>query len=253
MKKKLLLLLLTSLFLFSCSSKNTNTRSRLIVGTDASFPPFEYIIDENFVGFDVELAKEIAKIQNKNIRIVNIPFDMLFSALKNGDIDMAISGITITDERKRIVDFSDTYYEASQTVLIREGDKRFEHITTKEQLAEIPKIAVQLATTSSKIAHSYCSENQIVESLSANIVFDELINENVDAIIIDREPAKLFIEKHNNVKILPIKFEFEYYGIAVAKNNKELLNSINEAINETVRSGNYHKLIEYNINSYSKK
>ncbi len=252
--KKVFSLLLMSIFLFSCSpsSKETNL-PLLIMGTDAAFPPFEYIENDNFVGFDIELGKEIAKALNKSLQIENISFEELFTQLESGEIEMAISCITATDDRSEKVDFSNPYYEASQVVLVRKDDDRFKSVTKKEELGQIETIAVQSSTTCSQIADQYASDSKIIKLPSSTAVIEKLINGSVDAIILDKEPAKIFIANNENIETLPIKFASEYYSVAVAKGNDKLLEDINKAINEVVRSGYYNSLIEHYINSYSKK
>lgn len=256
MKKLCLILLLSSIFMLSCSAKTESTqKSTLVMGTDATFPPFEYITGNGeFAGFDIEFAKEIAKSQNKALKIVDIPFDRLFAALRNGEIDMAISGITITEERKEYLAFSSPYYEALQTVLVRKDDDRFYDISHKDELAkiEIAKIGVQSETTAVSIAKEYSSNSKIVELQSINMIVDGLINGDFDAIIVDQMPAKVFMANTENIRALSLGFDLEYYSIAVDKNNRELLDAINSSINELLRSGDYNRILQYSIDSYIK-
>lgn len=250
--KKILVLLLMSIFLLACSEKKES--NTLVMGTNPTFPPFEYtggVRGDKIVGFDVEIAKIIAKNYGKTLVIEDMDFDGLIPALQNGRIDMVISGMTITEERRQNVDFSDSYYEASQVVLIRKDDDSFADIKTAEELGAQKSLGAQFGTTGSIIA-SDISEN-VIELKSCELVVMELMNKKVDAAVIDKEPAKAFMSKNENLELLPIEFEAEYYGIAVKKGNVELLKVINSTINELVRSGEYNRMVEQHINGYSEQ
>ncbi len=249
--KRIFILLLSLMFSFSCSSKKQNNTT-ITMGTSPAFPPFEYIVgEEEIVGFDVELAKEIAQELNKSLVIKNINFSDLIAALENGEIDMIISGMTVTDERKKHINFSIPYYEASLVVLRRADDNTFADIKTLEELGESKSIAAQLGTTCSTIAHEISKASPVAELKSCELIIEELLNKNVDTVIIDKEPAKSFMSKHNNLSILPIKFDIEHYAVGVKKGNDELLNSINKTISELINSGKYIKFVDEHINSYS--
>ncbi len=246
--KNIIILLLLSIFMFSCAEKEKPT---LVVGTNPAFPPFEYISHENeIVGFDIELANKIAEEYNANLIIKEVDFASLLLAIESGDIDIAISGMTITDERKKIVDFSTPYYEASQVALRRKDDTRFQDLKTKYELVKIQNIGVQSATTGQNIAREFATAGSVIEFKSAELAVGQLLNKNIDVIIIDKEPAKTFMSKHNNIAIMPISFDTEYYGIAVNKDNRELLSSINTTIANLVNSGEYSQLVEKYITSY---
>ncbi len=254
MKKIFILIsiLFTLLFTFSCTSEKKNT-GIIVMGTSPAFPPFEYILEsgEEIIGFDIELAKEIAENLNKTLVIKSTNFNDLISLLENDDIDMIISGMTITDERKNNIDFSIPYYEASQVVLKRADDNTFTNITTKESLGENKNIGSQLGTTGSTIAHQISKNDFVTDFKSCELVVQGLLNEEVDVIIIDKEPAKSFMSKYGNLAILPIKFETEHYGIGIKKGNYELLDSVNKTIHELVNSGKYIQFVDEYINSYS--
>ncbi len=250
--KKIILLLLISIFALSCSDKKES--DVLIMGTNPTFPPFEYTggtRGDEVVGFDVEFAKIIAQNYGKKLVVESMDFDGLIPALQSGKIDMAISGMTITEERRKNVDFSDQYYEASQVVLIRKDDESFANIKTKEELGAQKSLGAQFGTTGSELAGEI-SQN-VVELKSCELVVMELMNKKVDAVIIDKEPAKAFMSKNENLVILPINFDAEYYGIAVKKGNEKLLSVINDTINELVASGEYKRLVEEHINAYSEE
>lgn len=236
--------------MFGCSKED----NYIIMGTNATFPPFEYIGGKDgtdVVGFDVAIAMAIAKNLGKELKIEDMDFDALVPALMSGKIDFAVSGMTITDERKKNVDFSKPYYEAAQMVLIRKDDNSFSDITTKEKLGAEKKLGAQLGTTGSLVAMEIAGKNPVSELKSYELVVMELKNKKIDAIVIDREPAKAFMSKNDDIIELPMDFDAEFYGVAIKKGNTNLLNSVNETIDNLVASGEYDQYIKDYIQSYS--
>ncbi len=250
--KKIFLLLMLSVFIFACGKKEDSIY--LTMGTNATFPPFEYIggsSGNEVMGFDIELAKIIAEKLGKTLKIEDIDFDALIPALQSGKIDMILSGMTITEERRANVAFSNPYYEASQVVLIRTDDTTFGDIKTKEDLGANKVLAAQFGTTGSIVANEIATKDIVAELKSCELVVMELLNGKIDAVIIDKEPAKAFVSRHDNLSVLPINFDAEHYGIAVKKDNTELVNEINKILNELLVSGEYNRLVENHINAYS--
>ncbi len=248
--KKIVILCMLMLSIFGCSKGD----DYLIMGTNATFPPFEYLGGRDgtsVVGFDVAIGEAIAKSLGKKLKIEDMDFDALVPALMSGKIDFAISGMTITDERKKNVDFSEAYYEAAQMVLIRKDDLSFLNITTKEDLGAQKKLGAQLGTTGSLVATDIAGDNPVTDLKSYELVVMELKNKKIDAIVIDREPAKAFMSKNDDIIELPMDFDAEYYGVAVKKGSTDLLNSINETIKNLVKTGEYQKYIEQHIQNYS--
>ncbi|WP_020611049.1 basic amino acid ABC transporter substrate-binding protein [Sediminispirochaeta bajacaliforniensis] len=224
--------------LSGCQKKN-----ELVMGTNAAFPPFEYIggADGNaVVGFDVEIAKAIAEKAGKTLRIEDMEFDSLLTALNADKIDFAIAGMTITDEREKSVDFSDPYYEATQAVIVRKADNP---ISTKDDLNG-KKISVQLGTTGNEIAKEFTDDSNIVAFNTGFEAIMELKNGKVDAMIIDEQPAQNFIRQNSDLEIVSLDFDPEYYGIAVKEGkSSELLPIINATLKELKANGTYDKLL----------
>ncbi len=248
--KKIVILFLLATLLFGCSNK----KDTLIIGTNATFPPFEYLGGPNgteVVGFDMAIAEEIAKKAGLKLQVEDMDFDGLIPALMSGKIDLAISGMTITEERAKNVDFSMPYYEAAQMVLIRKEDApSFADIKTKEDLGAKKNLGSQLGTTGSLIAAEIAEGKPVVELKSYELVIVELKNKKIDAVVIDTEPAKVFIAKNDDLMALPIEFEAEFYGVAVKKGNKKLLKFANDAITEMMASGRHAAAIEEHIQNY---
>ncbi len=247
---KQIFVLLSMLFVLSCSKKE----EFLVLGTNNDFPPFVYIIGDDpndVMGFDIELAKEIAKDQQKTLKINVMNFNDILPALENDEIDMAINGITITPQRKLAVDFSSAYYRTSQTILIRKNDLSFVNIkNTNDLILNDKKIASQRGTTGSSIATEISGNKAITNINSWELILMELVSENIDAIIVDKDTARSFTNKYKNLVILPMEFNVEHYGVAVQKNNKELLTSVNYTLDRLINSGEYMNMVEKYIHQY---
>lgn len=249
--KKIVILLLLSVFILSCGKKE----EFLTIGANDMFPPFVYIGDNGYemVGFDIEFAKEIAKAQGLELKVINMSFDQLIPSVENGTIDMAICSITITEARGEIIDFSDPYYEASQVALVRKEDfSLFEHIVTKEELGASKKLAAQIGTTGAAIARLIANGNDVLELDTWGQALVELSSGKVDAAIIDRESARTFASQYSNLVALDIRFPTESYGIGIKKGNSKLLKAANDTIANLIISGRYNELVQKYIEEHTK-
>lgn len=217
----------------------------LIVGTNAEFPPFEYVGDDgNPDGFDIALIKAIGDKIGRKVTVQNMEFDSLIASIGN-KIDCAIAGMTVTDERKQTVDFSDPYYEAVQYVLVPTGSK----IATADDLKG-KNIGVQLGTTGDFDAQDVegATPKQYNKAVDA---VNDLVNGRVDLVIIDKNPAIVFQSKFSD-KITAIDgkdfgFEPEEYAIAVPKGDTELLTQINKALADLKSDGTFDSLVKQYI------
>ncbi|WP_299804033.1 basic amino acid ABC transporter substrate-binding protein [uncultured Shewanella sp.] len=212
----------------------------LVVGTNASFPPFEYVggaSGDEIMGFDIDLAKQIAKDAGKTLKVENMNFDSLIVALNAGKVDFIASGMTITPERQASVNFSEPYYEATQMVLVNKDNnsiKSLEDLKGKH-------IAVQLGSTGDIMAKSY--SQQVTAFNSGFEAVMELRNSKVDLVLFDSEPAISFLEKNPQLKMVELDFSPEFYGFAVAKDKVELLDSINNSLSIMKQNGGYEALV----------
>lgn len=216
----------------------------VIVGTSADFPPFEYIENGQFVGFDMDLMREIAKIAGFELKFVDMSFDSLIPALRAGQIDVAAAAMTITEERKKVVDFSMPYWTADQSIIVK-ADSDF----TITVLFGKYRIGVQTGTT----GDLWCTENLVEKGLLPErnlkrydtfiLALSDLLNGNIDAIVLDSPVANKFAAT-KPVKVVGIIVTGEQYGIAVRKGNKELLNKINQALKTLIETGKINELID---------
>ncbi len=249
MKKKILAAALAAMMtvtaLAGCGSAATgagSTGKTLVVGTNAAFPPFEYVGDDgNPDGFDIALIKAIGEKAGYEVQIQDMEFDSLVSSIGN-KIDVAIAGMTVTEERKNMVDFSDSYYEAVQNVLVPKGSA----IATAADL-EGKKIGVQLGTTGEFIADEIAGAEVSAYNKAVDAVND-LNNGRVDCVIVDKNPAEVFgAQFSDKLDVLggeQFDFEPEYYAIALPKGDAELANNINSALKELKADGTYDSLVK---------
>ncbi|MDD3413168.1 MAG: basic amino acid ABC transporter substrate-binding protein [Lachnospiraceae bacterium] len=213
----------------------------LVVGTNAEFPPFEYVGDDGEPdGFDIALIKAIGEKIGMNVQIENMEFASLISSIGT-KIDAAIAGMTVTDERKEMVDFSDSYYTAVQYVLVPADSK----IASAADLTG-KTIGVQLGTTGDFIAEEIEGSETSQYNKAVDAVND-LINGRVDLVIIDKNPALVFESKFEGqvIAIDGAKFEFEpeEYAIALPKGNTDLVEKINGALAEMKEDGTFDALV----------
>ncbi|WP_026652014.1 basic amino acid ABC transporter substrate-binding protein [Butyrivibrio proteoclasticus] len=228
----------------SQTSEDTNqtaSADKLVVGTNAEFPPFEYLGDDGEPdGFDIALIKAIGEKIGMEVEIQNMEFASLVTSI-GSKIDVAIAGMTVTDERKETVDFSDPYYEAVQCIIVPEGTV----FASADDLKGL-KIGVQLGTTGEFIAEDIEGAEVSTYNKAVDAVND-LNNGRVDCVIIDANPASVFEAQFpDKVDVLQgtaYGFEVENYAIALPKGDTELANKINAALKELKEDGTYNKLV----------
>ncbi|MDR6962592.1 basic amino acid ABC transporter substrate-binding protein [Shewanella putrefaciens] len=243
MKKSMLLggLTLTATLLLAGCGKSDDV---LVVGTNASFPPFEYVggqSGDEIKGFDIDLAKQIAKDAGKTLKVENMKFDSLIVALNSGKIDFIASGMTITAERQANVNFSDPYYEATQVVLVNKDN---DSIHTLEDIKD-KHFAVQLGTTADIMSKKY-TQNVTAFNTGFEAIM-ELKNAKVDLVLFDSEPAANYLAKNPELKMIKLDFPAEFYGFAVSKEQPELLASINKTLANMKADGQYQTLVSAHI------
>ena len=237
MKKRILsvalILVMGVLALTGCGSKSSN---KIVFGTNAEFPPFEYIstngVIDGYDGIDMAIASKIGEISGKEIEIANMEFDSLLVAIQNGQIDAAIAGMTATEERAKTVDFSTPYYTATQVMVVKEGSD----IKTAADM-EGKAIAVVQGYTGETFVKDLGYQYEAFKKGTECIL--ELVNGKCDVVVIDSATAKDFVGDNEGLVIVedPSAFESEEYAIAVKKGNTELLKTINEAIDKMLADG----------------
>ena len=244
--KKVLALVLALLMIVSfavaCDKKDDKTPTEtpdagttkltLKMGTNAEFPPYEYYENGVIVGIDAEIAKAIADKLGMELEIVDMKFDAILASVQSGGVDMGVAGMTITNERLESVNFSVSYATGVQVVIVKADST----IASPDDLTG-KKIGVQLATTGDIYASDDFGEENVVKYNKGADAVQALLGGEVEAVIIDNEPAKAFVANNASLKILDTEYAVEEYAIAINKNNTELLAKINKAIEELIEDG----------------
>ena len=216
----------------------TTTEGTLVMGTNAAFPPYEYYEGDKIVGIDADIAQAIGEKLGMDVTIEDMDFLSLITAVQTGKIDMVMAGMTVIPDREKNVNFSDSYAKGIQSIIVTEDSE----IASPDDL-EGHKIGVQESTT----GHIYCADdygedNVIAYTTGANVV-EALKAGKVDAVVIDNEPAKAFVEANEGLKLLDTAYTEEEYAIAIAKDNTELLDKVNAALKELKDDGTLDEII----------
>lgn len=223
----------------SDSNKSSGKAETLTMGTNASFPPYEYVDDNGkIVGIDAEIAQAIADKLGMKLEIKDMEFDSLIPAVKSKSIDLVLAGMTVNEERKQSVNFSDSYSTGVQVVIVKEGSD----IKTVDDLKG-KKIGVQAGTT----GDTYCSddfgEENVKQFSNGSLAVAALANGQVDCVVIDNEPAKNYVAANSGLKILDTEYVTEDYAIAISKDNDDLLKKVNDALKELKDDGTVGKIV----------
>lgn len=211
---------------------------KLIMATNAEFPPYEFHEGGEIVGIDVEIAKAIAEEMGMEFEVEDMAFDSIIPAVQSGKADFGAAGMTVDEKRKQSVDFSDSYATATQVIIVTADSE----IATPDDL-EGKTIGVQLGTTGDIYACDIADAT--VEQYNKGFEAVQALTQNkVDAVVIDGEPAKVFVSQNEGLKILDEALTVEEYAICVKKGNAELLEGINAAIADLKETGKLQEIVD---------
>ena len=212
---------------------------KLIMVTNAEFPPYEYHEGGDIVGIDADIARAIADELGMELEIEDIAFDSIIPELTSGKADFAMAGMTVSEARKQSVDFSNTYAKASQKVIVKSDSD----IATPDDLKG-KIVGVQLGTTGDLYVSDLEVDGTTVERYNKGFEAVQALSQGkIDAVVIDGEPAKVFVEQTEGLKILDESFTDEEYAVAVKKGNTELLDKINGALKKLDESGKLDEIV----------
>ena len=253
MKKTLSLLLVLVMalgLLAGCSSKKNSDLKlvepgKLIMSTNAAFPPYEFVGDDGeFAGIDVEIAGAIAKKLGLELQVDDMGFTAALEAAQSGSSDLIMAGVTVTDERKAVMDFSNSYATGVQVVIVREDSS----IHTIDDL-DGKAIGCQMGTTgyifaSDKPENGGYGEKMVTPYDNGMTAVQALKGGQIDAVIIDKAPALTYVKDNPGLKVLETEWLVEDYAIGFAKNNTELVNAVNNALTELTEDGTVQAIID---------
>ena len=224
---------------------------KLHMSTNAAFPPYEMTTDDGgFEGIDVEVADAIAQKLGLELVVDDMAFNAALTAVQTGQSDIAMAGITVTDERLEVMDFTESYATGVQVVIVAEDSP----IQTIDDLANAEMIGCQADTT----GYIYCSdtpenggygEDHVTAYETGALAVMALVNGQVDAVIIDEAPAKEYVAANEGLTILPGNWVEEQYCAAVNEGNEALLGAINTALNELMEDGTVEEIISKYISA----
>ena len=235
MKKSVIILLAVCMMLGLCACSGKS--NKLVMATNAAFPPYESVEGSQIVGIDPEIAKLIADDLGKELVIEDMAFDSIIAAVQTGKADIAMAGMTVTEDRKQNINFSDPYTEAAQVIVVKSDST----VASPDDL-EGKTIGVQIGTTGDIYAEDI--EGATIERYSKYFeAVNALIQGKIDAVIVDREPGKVFVGENAELKMIDEEFTVEEYAIGVAKENTELLDQINASLKKLKESGKIDEII----------
>lgn len=217
----------------------TVTPGKLTMSTNAAFPPYEMTTDDDKLeGIDVEIAGAIAEKLGLELQVDDMDFDAALLAAQQGKSDIVMAGVSVTEERQQVMEFSDTYATGVQVIIVKEGSD----IQSAEDLAD-KMIGTQRGTTGNLYCTDDYGEDHITAYDNGLTAVQALNNDQVDCVVIDKEPAKAFVEANPGLVILDTEYVSEDYAIGMAKGNTALLEAVNTALAELQADGTVDAIV----------
>lgn len=212
---------------------------KLIMSTNAAFPPYEMVADDgSFEGIDVEIAGAIAKKLGLELVVDDMDFDAALLAVQQGKSDIVMAGVTVNEDRKLVMNFSDTYSKGVQVVIVKEGSD-----VTLDNLGD-QMIGTQRGTTGYIYTSGDYGEDHVTAYDNGASAVQALANGQVDCVVIDSAPAQAFVEANPGLTILDTEYTSEDYAIGMSKDNTALLEAINGALKELTEDGTIPAIVE---------
>ena len=210
----------------------------LVMATNAEFEPYEYHEGDDIVGIDADIAQAICDKLGYELKIEDMEFDSILPAVQSGKADFGAAGMTVTEDRATQVDFSDSYYTGVQVIIVTDDSD----ITEPDDLKG-KKIGVQQGTTGDIYSTDDFGDD-IVERFNKGMEAVQALKQGkIDAVIIDNQPAKTFVEENEGLKILETSYVEEDYALAIKKGNDDLVKKVNDAIKELKEDGTFDKIV----------
>ena len=211
----------------------------LTMATNAQFPTYEYYDGKDIIGIDADIAKAIADKMGLELKIEDMEFDSIITAVSTGKADLGLAGMTVDPDRQKNVDFSDPYATGVQVIIVKEDST-----IAKPDDLKGKKIGVQLATTGDQYATDDYGKDSVVQYNKGSDAVMALTQGQVDAVIIDNEPAKSYVEANKGLKILDTKYVTENYAACISKDNTGLTKAVNKALAELKADGTLQKIVD---------
>lgn len=230
----------------------------LRVATNAAFPPFEYKQGNAFTGIDIQIAKELADSMDRKLEVVDMDFDAVVTSVSTGDCDIGMAGLTVTEDRKQVVDFTDAYYTSAQVIIYKNGNSAFTGLNSKEAIENFLKaqnkdfvIGTQNGTTG--FMYSNGDEGMGYDGFtnlttkgytSGALAVRDLVNGKVNAVIIDKQPALMIAAAQGGVTVIDdVELTSESYAFCVKKGDAEMLKAANDLLDTLQENGKLDDII----------
>lgn len=228
---------------------------KLIMVTNASFPPYEMTDDDNnVIGIDPDIAQVIADKLGLELVIDNIDFDAALMAVQEGRADVMLAGMSYNEERDVVMDFSDTYATGYQVIIVREDDDRIAGgnddlmlVDTDGNVIEDVQIGVQRGTTGELYCQDAYGVDKVTSLDNGSVAVQALLNGQVDCVVIDIGPAEEYVEANPGLKIVEGAYTIEDYCVGVDEGNTALLEAVNKALNEMIDDGTVDEIMNQYI------
>ena len=218
----------------------TVTEGKLTMSTNAAFPPYEMTTDSgDLEGIDIEVAGAIAKKLGLELQVDDMDFDAALLAAQQGKSDIVMAGVSVTEERQKVMEFSDSYATGVQVIIVKEDSE----IASVEDL-EGKMIGTQRGTTGNIYCTDDYGEDHITSYDNGLTAVQALNNGQVDCVVIDQEPAKAFVAANQGLKILETEYVSEDYAIGMAKGNTALQSAVNKALAELQEDGTVQSIVD---------
>jgi len=220
----------------------TVQEGKLIMATNAYFQPYEYYEGEKIIGIDAEIAAEIAEKLGLELVIEDMAFDSIITAVSSGSADFGLAGMTVTEDRLKDVDFSISYANGVQAIVVPEGSA-ITHVDDLYADGAAYKVGVQLGTTGDAYATDDFGADLVTAYPNGNEAINALLKGDVDCVIIDNEPAKAFVKNNAGLKILETTYADEDYAACIKKGNDALRAAVDKAIQELIADGTIDAIV----------
>ena len=218
----------------------TVTEGKLTMSTNAAFPPYEMTTDSgDLEGIDIEVAGAIAKKLGLELQVDDMDFDAALLAAQQGKSDIVMAGVSVTEERQKVMEFSDSYATGVQVIIVKEDSE----IASVEDL-DGKMIGTQRGTTGNIYCTDDYGEDHITTYDNGLTAVQALMNGQVDCVVIDQEPAKAFVAANQGLKILETEYVSEDYAIGMAKGNTALQSAVNKALAELQEDGTVQSIVD---------
>ena len=239
MKKIISLIMVVGIMLCMFAGCGKTAQDNVItMATSADVEPYEYYENDKIVGIDIDIMNAVCEKIDMQLQPEDMSFDSVIGAAQTGKADIAMSGITITEDRKNMVDFTIPYTSTTQSIIVAQGSA----ITAKADLKD-KKIGVQINTTGDTQVTEEFGDAAVDRYQNGALAVESLKNGKVDCVVIDGEVAKALVDANEGLEIIADAYSIEEYAIALQKGNTELLNKINGALEELLADGTIDKII----------